>query len=637
MRIMASVQFLLLLFINSFAFASVTEEQAKPYMKVTAHNVGQGSCTTAELYSPEYEEPIYVLIDAGSSAYKKELFCQEYFMRKAEKMVLEESLKEGEKEVIPSSPLPSSSSSSSTIPQSILRHPSPGESQAFRRSQKGSSYEEVKQKIINNIRRSLGTDDPEKAINILTFFISHPDSDHYNLAKDIFKNDKDKVHNIILGGLPEKYSLSFRNWLQKQIDKKETRVYFPALLTQQPIVLIDDLVSESLADTCTCTYAPQMFSDPEEGWKPKEHLKDFEQALPLGPHIKTYLLSVNPTHWQEGGKERVQRSCLEDDDNSDSLVLKLQIGENKEEKSIIITGDATNITTDRILGNYEDNLDFLKCTILTADHHGAKTHGSNNLRWIKATAPQHVIFSCGTMHGHPSLQAYKNFKQSSAFAETEAHDIWVWQVSDKKEDNALESQSKGRKAIVHKTYHSLFSTFNSGTLSFTLPMPGEIKLESQLLNLKSKELNPKREYTISKEEEKELASLEEEVKEIILEEEEIENLEQSFSLESFQQAAAPQSSTLSPYQEPRHRAKSRKRLEKVKGTKRELEKGSDSASTLSSERKGKDTLKTARVSKKLRLEEEETREKPEKASEKKPARKKGTKRLRVRGKKDKND
>ncbi|OJX05143.1 MAG: hypothetical protein BGO76_01775 [Caedibacter sp. 38-128] len=250
----------------------------------------------------------------------------------------------------------------------------------------------------------------------------------------------------------------------------------------------------------------------------------------------------------------------------------------------------------------------------------------------KETAPQHVIFSCGTMHGHPSLQAYNNFKQSLKLAETEPHDIWVWQVTNKKEEDSLESQSKGRKAIVHRTYRSLFSTFSSGTLSFTLPMAGEIKLESQLLNLKSKELSPKREYTISKEKEKNPHFLEEEaVKEITLEEEEIENLEQSFNAEDSQQVAAPQPST--PYQEPRQTTRNRGKLEKVKGTKREREQGSDSASTLSSERKGKDTLKTASVSKKLRLEEEEKAEKPEKASEKKPARKKG----RARGKKDKDD
>ncbi|MBN9343676.1 MAG: hypothetical protein J0H87_04800 [Holosporales bacterium] len=236
------------------------------------------------------------------------------------------------------------------------------------------------------------------------------------------------------------------------------------------------------------------------------------------------------------------------------------------------------------------------------------------------------------MHGHPSLQAYNNFKQSLKLAETEPHDIWVWQVTNKKEEDSLESQSKGRKAIVHRTYRSLFSTFSSGTLSFTLPMAGEIKLESQLLNLKSKELSPKREYTISKEKEKNPHFLEEEaVKEITLEEEEIENLEQSFNAEDSQQVAAPQPST--PYQEPRQTTRNRGKLEKVKGTKREREQGSDSASTLSSERKGKDTLKTASVSKKLRLEEEEKAEKPEKASEKKPARKKG----RARGKKDKDD
>ena len=184
--------------------------------------------------------------------------------------------------------------------------------------------------------------------------------------------------------MPEKYSLLFRSWLQQQIDERSTRVYFPALLTQQPIISIEELVSESLDDTSTRAYAPQMFSDPEKGWKAQDHLKEFEQALPFGSHIKTYLLSVNPMHWHEVGTEEIQRSCLEDDDNSDSLVLKLQTGKH----SIIMTGDATNITTDRIIKNYAKNPDFLKCTVITADHHGAKTHGSNGLRWIKVSSPQ---------------------------------------------------------------------------------------------------------------------------------------------------------------------------------------------------------------------------------------------------------
>ncbi|MGN6670557.1 MAG: hypothetical protein ACTHJ4_03375, partial [Candidatus Nucleicultricaceae bacterium] len=533
MRIITSMQLLFLLLINSLGFASVAEEEKKPYLKVKTHNVGQGNCITAELYSPEYAEVIYLLVDAGSSAYNRELHFQEYFRTKAEKIIPEKHLKEGvgleedtieeKTTVIPISPS-SSSSSTPIIPQSILREISPGEQKVLKKQPPKYSY--IKERMIQSIRDALGQKQNNSFINVTTFFISHPDSDHYELAPSIFHHQKDQIQNIILGGLPEKYAKPFRDWVQELITNKKTKVYFPALLMPQPVKSVQGLIPTSLDDMGARTYAPQMFSHPKKGWRTKKylHLNEFEKAIPFGDNIKTYLLSVNPTHWCEAGTVGVVRSCLEDDDNSDSLVLKIAINKH----SIIITGDATNITTDRIIKNYESDLNFLECTVITSDHHGAKTHGSNQPKWAKTTAPQHVIFSCGIMHGHPSLSTYDTFKQSNRLAIINSHDIWVWQGLDKKDEDSLDVQFKGRKAIVHKTCRSLLSTFSSGTLSFMFTLEDEIKLESELFNLTSNAFNPKVHYTIFKEQEKS-EELEELEKEITFDKEDIENLEESLN------------------------------------------------------------------------------------------------------------
>jgi hypothetical protein len=523
MRSIVLFSFLSLVFITN----SNSSSEDPSYIKATAHNIGQGNCITAELFDADQEEPIYLLMDGGSSAFRKEFACQEYFLEKKQRIELKRASEEGKAEEYEVSSSPRASTSSA-IPQSVLRAATPGESRVLK-TKPDSSYETLKAKMVKEIRTALGMKKVKvgSPIKVTTFFVSHPDSDHYNLAKDIF-NKEDRICNIILGGLPQNYSSQFRDWLQYRIKYKKAKVYFPALTLAQPISSIKTVLrhcKELEGVMYSPLYAPQMFSIPEKGWIPVKYLKDFEKALPFSENIQTYLLSVNPTHWKEEGKEIVARSCLEDDDNSDSLVIKLQVGEH----SIIITGDATNMTSGRILGNYSDNLGFLKSTITTSDHHGSKTHGSNNLPWIRATAPQHVIFSCGIMHGHPSLPAYNNAKQSPNLARTEPHDIWVWEPSEKKKDKEdEETYPKGRKVRVHTTYQSLFSTFSSGTLTFTLPEAGEISIESQMLDFDSKQLGPKKQYKTSPDEGKTESGIEEEALDIPIEEDEFEELEKSF-------------------------------------------------------------------------------------------------------------
>jgi hypothetical protein len=560
MRSIVLFSFLSLVFITN----SNSSSEDPSYIKVTAHNIGQGNCITAKLFDADQEEPIYILMDGGSSAFRKELYCQKYFLEKRQSIEQAKTLTEVEKEEYELNS-PPRSSTSSTIPQSALRAPTPRESKALRTAPH-SSNKDIKNEMIKEIRTALGMIKLDTPIKVTTFFISHPDSDHYNFFEDIFDHRKDIIQNIILGGLPAKYSSQFRDWLQYRIKYKKAKVYFPALALDQPISSIKTILRhckdiEGLM--YSPLYAPQMFSSPEEGWIPVEHLKDFEKALPFSKNIKTYLLSVNPTHWKEEGKEVVARACLEDDDNSDSLVIKLQVGVH----SIIITGDATNMTSGRILGNYSDNLGFLKSTIITSDHHGSKTHGSNNLPWIRATAPQHVIFSCGIMHGHPSLPAYNNAKQSPNLARTEPHDIWVWETPEKKKDKEdEETYTKGRKVSVHTTHQSLFSTFSSGTLTFTLPEAGEISVESQILDFGTKKLGPKKQYTASPAKEELESQSEEEALDIPFEEDELEEFEKSF-LEETESALTPEkpiepqkllSLPQSPYESGTSKGKKRK-------------------------------------------------------------------------------
>ncbi len=127
MRSIVLFSFLSLVFITN----SNSSSEEPSYIKARAHNIGQGNCITAELFDADQEEPIYLLMDGGSSAFRKEFACQEYFLEKRQRIELEKSLEKGEvEEDEVSSPPPTSTSSA--IPQSVLRVATPGESRILK-------------------------------------------------------------------------------------------------------------------------------------------------------------------------------------------------------------------------------------------------------------------------------------------------------------------------------------------------------------------------------------------------------------------------------------------------------------------------------------------------------------------------
>ena len=97
----------------------------------------------------------------------------------------------------------------------------------------------------------------------------------------------------------------------------------------------------------------------------------------------------------------------QDDENDDSLVIYTNIDGYK----LLFMGDATNITEDYILNNYNINdIDLLK-----VGHHGSNT--SSSKKFIKQTNPMYSIISVGAnnMYGHPNKEVLKNLSNSAIY------------------------------------------------------------------------------------------------------------------------------------------------------------------------------------------------------------------------------
>jgi len=92
---------------------------------------------------------------------------------------------------------------------------------------------------------------------------------------------------------------------------------------------------------------------------------------------------------------------LKSDDNSSSLVIKLNYGQ----KNFLFMGDAPKQVEQELITKEID----LKSDILKIGHHGSKY--STGLDFLKLVSPEYGIISCGKNNfGHPSLRVLKNLK-----------------------------------------------------------------------------------------------------------------------------------------------------------------------------------------------------------------------------------
>ena len=448
---------------------------------IVVHHVGQGNCVTVRVGDE------MAFFDAGSSAFKKELAhtAEQSPVQGTPTIVKEQrETRELSKGADPKHEAGGGSVSSSSSLEAAtpmvkkkvnIKEKQDDSDYDDEQDQESSRYHRKKRKpqkgkksipenldgLATKIRQNLGLK-PKEPLMAKLVVVTHPDKDHCNLLPLLFKKEgKDKITYLILAGLPWKYVGSSSKELDEGSDKKRkfgkwigdqlgkgTKIYFPAMSFEAVkdwsqveawTKLDEDAPNRGVK------YAPQT-NDPEQF----EHGKEM---FCLGK-TKLIPLSVNPTHYQ--GKKDILRAAFDEDANSDSLVFKVEHGES----SAILTGDATSLTTDRIVDNYADNPDFLKTTLLLPSHHGSKSHGSNNAHWIGITQPHVGVFSNGHTYGHPGDSVFHGFYNA---LEEGARVAWHKVLVGDKENQKV---SKIRTQYI--TNRPLFSTLTNGTVTVSL-------------------------------------------------------------------------------------------------------------------------------------------------------------------------
>lgn len=464
-------------------------------------NVGQGHCGVLKIKEEANSPPRYALFDAGSSSLAQEL---KYSKDQ------------------PSIPLAHSSSRRKS--NVVTRSRQSLMDTEFKGNRKKPEEEELKQDLIQKIRETLGEKTKRSTINVDLVVISHKDIDHSGWLRDIFNKEDDHIGSLIMGSFPEDYNFQTLHWIEKLLHKqKKTNVFFPSLTFDALQSLTDVLPIEAIKERKLSFLEKKEMKknktrniknkrDEEkiiiqeeekeeqekiqsrftESWERDSSYADcayysiernevvtvsgmqriseeFQKAFKLSETVGIHLLIANASHSLVNNVGI--RKTLESDDNSDSLVIKIQ----HREFSAILPGDATGVTTDCIAALYKEKEKFLEATVLLASHHGSIADKTNSQKWLELVNPEYVVVSNGFKFGHPDegvfQRLYKDWKQAKDKAKrlhlvSPVHKI-------------LTNTSMREDWIIHETQQAIFSTLGSGTISVVNKGTGETLLSTE--------------------------------------------------------------------------------------------------------------------------------------------------------------
>lgn len=103
-------------------------------------------------------------------------------------------------------------------------------------------------------------------------------------------------------------------------------------------------------------------------------------------------------------------TVINDDENTNSMIMQITHRETKN--SILLPGDATGATTDRVLNSFHHrhHAQEGKIQYVVASHHGADSHETNNREWVEAIQPKFVLFSAeGVQYNHPRCSTVSHY------------------------------------------------------------------------------------------------------------------------------------------------------------------------------------------------------------------------------------
>ncbi|MGL4426955.1 MAG: ComEC/Rec2 family competence protein [Alphaproteobacteria bacterium] len=323
-------------------------------------------------------------------------------------------------------------------------------------------------KVMENIRKSLHRDGD---FHVKTVVVTHGDKDHYSWLPELFDKNIYILEHLILGGLPSHYEdkdAKFITWVKNRLQKDNTKVYLPAVV-HEAITTVEDFEKLKKSEAVAEHVHHQQTDAVQTG------ALFLDEALNFGKDLQISLLSVNPTHVKEEGRSPMRMS-YSDDANADSLVMKLT----HQAGSMILTGDATELTTNRIIRNYQNNPSFLEADILLASHHGASSQGTNSKEWMSYTKPKVVLVSNGLTYEHPTYTAYEAFKTSEKLLSFKSHYVLTGLSEEDKKQNIKKGKKEAEELPTlkrHKTYRGIYSTLSNGDLTLTFLDQKDIKLE----------------------------------------------------------------------------------------------------------------------------------------------------------------
>lgn len=311
----------------------------------------------------------------------------------------------------------------------------------------------------------------------ITLVVSHSDQDHIDLIHGVFtKNSRLFAHApcVILGDhFANYYKSSYSKALLRRVIKNLRNPPDQVIILSHNTAVTSDLIIAEDDSVIT-----GMFEAKYNGYK--EHIPitgflSYDQEA--SGHVFE-ILSANA-----GARTKDFR-----DENTNSAVVRLGINK----KNILIMGDATGITTQRILLNPENKKMLKGVSLLVSSHHGGRLEETNNGLWLGFTSPERVAISAGYHGGykHPNAEFLMDLIIVDSLVPNTPHDIAFSGPEESleyyveslkahmgiKEILQIQNKEKTRiyKWLIFTTHHAVHSTGSSGSLYYIYNIKGEL-------------------------------------------------------------------------------------------------------------------------------------------------------------------
>ncbi len=247
-----------------------------------------------------------------------------------------------------------------------------------------------------------------------------------------------------------------------RFDLEAVQQYIGAIAGERPVKVVISHADRDLYSHVAAAIAPQRVAELWLGGQVADYPLAFRTWVSAVQDAQQQgtgeVAAALPAGWHNDGFAIEQLGCgtalsyvitvgVGDEKNDQSLVLSVDHGSFR----VLLTGDATGETQNVAMQNFPAPL--LDSTVVTAAHHGAQSHGSNDDDWAQAVRPAIIIYSAGESHAHPRCPVLEAYRATGALMAAEQHSLRC-------------GTSLGYEPA-RSTFLSEYNTFDSGVIVVT--------------------------------------------------------------------------------------------------------------------------------------------------------------------------